>query len=138
MWNAFEKVCSIFWEIKKSENYVEIVEILLFSYLALGCNMSWKLHFLQSHLDFFPGNMAAVSDEHGERFRQDKYRMEKKDTVANGTQIGWLITAGRMYGRHQQKNTGDTRRQYKFLMLHLFLGRALYIRRYNYHDLNCI
>jgi hypothetical protein len=39
--------------------------------------MSWKLHFLQPHFDFFPGNMAAISDEQGERFHQDKYQMEK-------------------------------------------------------------
>jgi hypothetical protein len=50
-----------FWVIKKSGNYVEIVEELLSSFCALGCNMSLKLHFLQSHVDFFPGNMAAVS-----------------------------------------------------------------------------
>jgi len=77
VWDAFQKVCSNFWEIKKSQNYVEIVEDLIFLYLAYGCNMSWKLHFPQSHLDFFPENMAAVSDEQGERFPQDKYRMEK-------------------------------------------------------------
>jgi len=32
--------------------------------------MSLKIHFLQSHLDFF-------SDEHGERFHQDIMAMEK-------------------------------------------------------------
>jgi hypothetical protein len=56
---------------KKSENYVEIVAELLFPYCALGCNMSLKLHFLQSRLDFFPGNMEAVSDKHSERFNQN-------------------------------------------------------------------
>jgi hypothetical protein len=28
-------------------------------------------HFLSSHLDFFSENCGSVSDEHGERFRQD-------------------------------------------------------------------
>jgi hypothetical protein len=28
-------------------------------------------HFPSSHLYFFPGNRGYVSDEHGERFRQD-------------------------------------------------------------------
>jgi hypothetical protein len=28
--------------------------------------MSLKVHFLDSHLDFFPENLGAVSDEHGE------------------------------------------------------------------------
>jgi len=33
--------------------------------------MSLKIHFLESHLDFFPENLGEVSDEHGERFNQD-------------------------------------------------------------------
>ena len=37
--------------------------------------MSLKLHFLHSHLDFFPEN-ADVTEEHGERFHQDIDEME--------------------------------------------------------------
>jgi hypothetical protein len=51
---------------------------------------------------FFPGNTVAFSEEQGEKFHQDISRMEK-DTAVNGTQMCWLITAGRFYGRHQQK-----------------------------------
>ena len=29
------------------------------------------MHFLHSHLDFFPPNLGKVSDEQGERFHQD-------------------------------------------------------------------
>jgi hypothetical protein len=29
------------------------------------------MHFLDSHLDFFPQNLGNVSDEHGEGFHQD-------------------------------------------------------------------
>ena len=29
--------------------------------------MSLKLHFLHSHLAFFPENLGAVNNEHGER-----------------------------------------------------------------------
>ena len=32
--------------------------------------MSLKIYFLDSHLDYFPDNCGAVSDEHGERFHQ--------------------------------------------------------------------
>ena len=39
--------------------------------------MSLKIHFLHSHLDFFPPNLGDVSDEHGERFHQDICQMEK-------------------------------------------------------------
>ena len=38
--------------------------------------MSLKIHFLLSHLNFFPQNLAAVSDEHGERFHQDIMKTE--------------------------------------------------------------
>jgi len=51
---------------------------LLTSYKAMGCNMSLKIKFLDSHLDFFPENLGEVSDEHGERFHQDIMPMEKR------------------------------------------------------------
>ncbi|GBO18165.1 hypothetical protein AVEN_169335-1 [Araneus ventricosus] len=37
----------------------------------MGCNMSLKIHFLHSHLEFFPENIGSVTDEYGERFHQD-------------------------------------------------------------------
>ncbi|UYV68033.1 hypothetical protein LAZ67_5002872 [Cordylochernes scorpioides] len=77
-WNSFRKVCKIFLGSVKVENYRDIVNDLLLSYKALGCNMSLKIHFLHSHLDFFPDNLGAVSDEHGERFHQDISSMEKR------------------------------------------------------------
>jgi len=40
--------------------------------------MSLKIHFLHSHLDFFPEDCGAVSDEHGERFDKDISLMEKR------------------------------------------------------------
>ncbi|UYV79693.1 hypothetical protein LAZ67_18000295 [Cordylochernes scorpioides] len=61
-WNSFINVCKNF----------------LGSVKALGCNMSLKIHFLHSHLDFFPDNLGAVSDEHGERFHQAISSMEKR------------------------------------------------------------
>lgn len=51
---------------------------MLALYQKLGCNISLKIHFLHSHLDFFPENCGAVSDEHGERFHQDISKMEKR------------------------------------------------------------
>jgi hypothetical protein len=40
--------------------------------------MSLKVHFLGSHLDVFPENLGAVSDEHEERFHQDISNIEKR------------------------------------------------------------
>jgi hypothetical protein len=39
--------------------------------------MSLKLHFLASHLDYFPPNLGAVSEEQGERFHQDLKDVER-------------------------------------------------------------
>ncbi|UYV81789.1 hypothetical protein LAZ67_20002375 [Cordylochernes scorpioides] len=77
-WNSFRKVCNNFLGSFKVGNYRDIVNDLLLSYKALGCNMSLKIHFLHSHLDFFPDNLGAVSDEHDGRFHQDISSMEKR------------------------------------------------------------
>ena len=53
---------------RKAPNYREIVGELLKSYQDTGCNMSLKIRFLDFHLDLFPDNLGAISDEHGERF----------------------------------------------------------------------
>ena len=44
----------------------------------MGCQMSLKIYFLHSHIDFFPANLGAVSDEHGERFHQQISIMENR------------------------------------------------------------
>jgi len=80
-WNARENICGNFWGNQISENYIEIMdEELLSTYRALGCNMSLKTPFPAIPLEFLfsPGNTAAVSDEYGERFYQDKTRKKKR------------------------------------------------------------
>ena len=62
----------------RAENYAELVETLLKTYKALGCRVSLKIHFLHSHLDYFPDNLGAYSDEMGERMHQDLKIMEKR------------------------------------------------------------
>lgn len=77
-WNAFKSVCNNFLGNKKAVNYKQLVNELIKAYENMHCNMSLKLHFLHSHLDFFPQNLGAVSDEQGERFHQDIATMEKR------------------------------------------------------------
>jgi hypothetical protein len=77
-WSSFKNVTKLFLGNIKAEKFQDIVPELLDSYQDLGCNMSLKIHFLHSHLDFFPDNLGAVSDEHGERFHQDIASMEKR------------------------------------------------------------
>jgi hypothetical protein len=61
VWDAFEKSVQQLLGNKKSENYVEIVEELFFSCLALGCNRSWKIHFPRSYLNFFSREIGQPS-----------------------------------------------------------------------------
>lgn len=77
-WRAFTDICANFLGNKRADNYKVLVQNLLVTYRNLNCNMSLKIHFLHSHLDFFPPNLGAVSDEHGERFHQDILIMEKR------------------------------------------------------------
>jgi len=42
---------------------------LVNAYHTTGCNMSFKIQSLLSHLDIFPPNLGALSDDHGERLR---------------------------------------------------------------------
>src|SRR5688572_17011034 len=77
-WNAFRLVSTDFLGNVRAENYKELVEDMLKQYQKFRCNMSLKMHFLHSHLDFFPDNCGMVSDEHGERFHQDIATMEQR------------------------------------------------------------
>lgn len=77
-WESFKNVVKNFLGNQKSMDYKELVQLLINAYEGMGCNMSLKIHFLHSHLDFFPENLGDVSDEHGERFHQDIAIMEKR------------------------------------------------------------
>lgn len=77
-WEAFKSVVHNFLGNQRAENYDLAINELLKTYQELGCNMSLKIHFLHSHLDFFPSNCGAFSDEHGERFHQDISAMERR------------------------------------------------------------
>jgi hypothetical protein len=55
--------------------------------------MSLKVHFLNAHLDYFPENLGAVSEEQGERFHQDIKEI-KHNTREDGMSTLWEITAG--------------------------------------------
>jgi len=78
-WLSFKRICKAFLGNHKAASYQDVVQDLLTSYKAIRCNMSMKIHFLESHLDFFPENLGEVSDEHVKRFHQDIMTKEKRD-----------------------------------------------------------
>ncbi len=61
---------------QKAADYTSRVSNLLKTYKAMGCRMNVKLHFIHSHLTYFPDNLGAFSEEQGERFHQDICEME--------------------------------------------------------------
>ena len=50
---------------------------MLTAFQAQGCKISIKVHFLHSHVDYFPENLGAYSEEQGKKFHQDILTMEK-------------------------------------------------------------
>mgnify|MGYP007063903776 CR=1 FL=1 len=77
-WKAFKEVALKFLGNYKHPNFKCVVENMLLKYKDMGCSMSLKLHFLYSHLDYFPENLGAVSEELGERFHQGIKEMERR------------------------------------------------------------
>ena len=77
-WLSFVSVVENFLGNTKSDDYRNIIETMLGNYHKLGCNMSIKVHFLNSHLEQFLDNLGAVSDEQAERFHQDIKVMEER------------------------------------------------------------
>jgi hypothetical protein len=71
-WTAFKNVIE-----KLLGNHENIVSIMFKNFHILGCNMSLKVNFLFSHLNIFPKNLGAVSEEQGERLDQDIKQMER-------------------------------------------------------------
>jgi len=62
----------------KAENHRNTVAEVVQSDKAMGCNNYLKVHFLDSHLGFFPENLGAVNDKHGQQFHQEISTMEKR------------------------------------------------------------
>jgi hypothetical protein len=75
------------------------------NFKALGCAMSLKVHFLNSHLGYFSENLGDVSEEQGERFHQD---IKEKETRYQGR---WNVNMMGYYCRLLHRN--DPQATYK-------------------------
>ena len=65
----------------KSPNYKDFVKNWLCAFQKLGCNTRVKIHLFCSHLDYFPENLGATSEEQGKRFQQDIKTTENNTKV---------------------------------------------------------
>ena len=77
-WKAFVLVAKNFLGNNKARNYAELVTNMLTAFRNLGCNMSITLHYLFSHMGWFPENLGSMIDEQGERFHQDMKEMDTR------------------------------------------------------------
>ena len=78
VWRGFVGVVQNFLGNRRVANFEEVLQNMLDVYQRLGSNMSIKVHFLHNHLDRFPANCGAVSDEQGEHFHQDIKEMKTR------------------------------------------------------------
>ena len=70
-WNCFVQVMMNFLGNTKVENYEDLVVNMLVAFLNLDCNISIKMHYPYSHMDYLPKNLDSLSDEQGECFHQE-------------------------------------------------------------------
>jgi hypothetical protein len=91
------------------------------NFKALGCAMSLKVHFLNSHLGYFSENLGAVSEEQGERFHQDiKEKETRYQAKWNVNMMGdycWLLRRDDPQATYKVKSTkrrfdGRSKRHY--------------------------
>ncbi|GBM49588.1 hypothetical protein AVEN_186689-1 [Araneus ventricosus] len=82
------------------------------NFKILGCSMSLKIHFLDSHLDYFPENLGAVSEDQGEMFHQDIKEMERryqgKWNVSMIADYCWMLQRDNPCKVHKRKSNKRT------------------------------
>ncbi|GBM99306.1 hypothetical protein AVEN_258407-1 [Araneus ventricosus] len=97
----------------------------------LDCSMSLNVHFLDSHLVYFPENLGAVSEEQGEIFHQDIKEMERryqgKWNVSMIANCFWILQRAnpcKVHMRKSDKRTFEVKKEryYKdFVTFYLYL-----------------
>ena len=105
-WGSFKIVVKGFWGNRRAENNLELVSNLLQSYQKLGCNMSLKLHFLHSHLDFSQ-RIVVQWMMNTENVSIKTFLQWKRDIKGNGTGLCSPTTAGLWQVMSLPWNTSD-------------------------------
>ncbi|GBM06214.1 hypothetical protein AVEN_269619-1 [Araneus ventricosus] len=111
-WESFKLVITSFLGNKKDPNYKSIVEEMIKNFKISGCSMSLKVHFLYSHLDYFPENLGKVSEEQGERFHQDikemRRRYQGKWNLSMIADYRWMLQRDNPCKVHRRKSDKRT------------------------------
>ena len=74
-WVSLKSVITNFLGKNRCEEYEKEVDELLKNFQKLGARMSVKMHFLRSHLDYFPQNCRDLSEEQRDiRVMEERYQ----------------------------------------------------------------
>ena len=92
-WLSFKDVVKNLLRNTRASSYTEIVQKLLESYKALGCNMSIKLHSLHCHLATFRKILVLLATSKVSDFTKI-WRLWKNVTRVDRMSIWWLTIAG--------------------------------------------
>ena len=106
-WLSFKRICNGFLRNHKAANYQDVVQELLTSHKAMGCNMSLKSHFL-SHTWIFFKKIPANSVTNTVKDFTKTLCLLKSGTKASGLQVRWQIIAGHWRGMYLTPNTGES------------------------------
>ncbi|GBN45564.1 hypothetical protein AVEN_270275-1 [Araneus ventricosus] len=85
-WLAFKSVCTHFLGNKQAVNYEDLVGDMVKRFRVIGCNMSLKLHVLDSHLNFFLKPLAQLVRIMGKDFTSTSLCL-KSVSVDDGIEV---------------------------------------------------
>ena len=106
-WIVFKSIIQNFLGNHRSADYENLVDELMDCMERLGSRMSIKMHFLRSHLDYFPSNCGDFSEEQGERFHQDIAIMEDRYQgrwdVNMHSDYCWCLKRDDINAKHKRK-----------------------------------
>ena len=101
-WEAFKSVCSGFLGNTRVPDYQAFIE-------DMGCRMSFKIHFLHSHLNFLEQWVMSMEKDSTKILR--RWRVTIK---ANGTPAWWETSAGCSCVTSRGQNTPGLLRKHTF------------------------
>jgi len=87
---SFKRICKDFLGNHKAANYQDVAQDLL----TLGCNMSLKIHFLESHFKFFCQKILVKTVMNMVKDFTNTLWLWKSGTKASGPQVCWQTIAG--------------------------------------------
>ena len=93
-WLSIKRISKDFLGNHKAAKYQDVVQNLLTSYKAVGCNMSLIIYFLESHLHFFSQKISAKSVTNTVKDFTRTFWLWKSGSNASGPQVCWQTIVG--------------------------------------------